>query len=34
VNPDIREILKLTKVEGLFSIFDSEQAAIDSLAAE
>jgi anti-sigma B factor antagonist len=34
LSPDIREILKLTRVEGLFSIFDNEQAAIDSLTAE
>jgi anti-sigma B factor antagonist len=34
VSPDIREILQLTRVESLFSIFDNEQAAIDSLAAE
>ncbi len=30
LDPDVREILKLTSVEGLFSIFDTEQAAIDS----
>jgi anti-anti-sigma factor len=33
LDADIREILQLTRVEDLFSIFDNEQAAIDSLAA-
>src|SRR5436309_1327910 len=34
VSPDIREILQLTRVENLFTIFDNEQVAIDFLAAE
>jgi anti-sigma B factor antagonist len=30
VDPDVREILRLTSVESLFRIYDSEQDAIDS----
>jgi anti-sigma B factor antagonist len=30
LDPDIREILRLTSVESLFRIYDSEQDAIDS----
>jgi anti-sigma B factor antagonist len=33
LDPYIREILQLTRVEDLFRIFDTEQDAIDSLAA-
>jgi anti-sigma B factor antagonist len=33
LDPNIREILQLTRVEGLFSIFETEQDAIDSLVA-
>jgi anti-anti-sigma factor len=33
VGPDIREILQLTRVEDLFSIFETEQDAIESLVA-
>jgi anti-anti-sigma factor len=31
--PDVREILRLTSVESLFRIFDTEQDAIDSFSA-
>jgi anti-sigma B factor antagonist len=33
LNTDIREILQLTRVEELFTIFETEQEAIDSLDA-
>jgi anti-anti-sigma factor len=33
LDADIREILQLTRVEDLFSIFETEQEAIDSLNA-
>jgi anti-anti-sigma factor len=33
VGPYVREILQLTRLEGLFSILDTEQDAIESLIA-